>query len=155
MKREYLEKLGLSKAIIDAVMAEHGKSIEEARRLDTEKDEELNSLRETLSAITAERDGLSALLTKQTEEAETFRHRVILAMITEARPSSDMAKQEIYRRLVSEAQKGEDLKEALERMRETDPNAFHKDEAVLPFFSTAHHADEETFPSLSPAMKRR
>lgn len=155
MKREYLEKLGLSKTIIDAVMAEHGKSVEEARRHETEREEELSSLRETLSGITAERDALSDLLAKRTEEAEAFRRRMILTMVTEARPSSDMAKQEIYRRLEVEAQKGEDLKEALERMRETDPDAFRKDEAVLPFFSTVHHADEETFPSLSSAMKRR
>ncbi len=155
MKREFLEKLGLGKAAIDAVMTEHSKSIEEYRNRAVGMEEELNALRETLFGVTAERDALSDLLAKQTEEAEAFRRRVILSAVTEARPSSDMAKQELCRRLDEEAQKGEDLKEALGRIRETDPDAFRKSEAVLPFFSVVHHANEETFPSLSTAMKRR
>lgn len=155
MKREFLEKLGLGKAAIDAVMTEHGKSTEEARRRYTEAEEALASLRETATTVTAERDALQQSLTAATAEAEAFRNRVILSMVAEACPSSGMAKQELYRRLTEEALQGSDLREALMHLKESDPDAFRKDGVSLPVFSVMSRSVTEEFPSLSTGLKRR
>ena len=60
MKREFLEELGLDKEVIEKIMAEHGKTIqelkpaqEELEELKNEKsklEEQLNQLQETLAA---------------------------------------------------------------------------------------------------------
>jgi hypothetical protein len=155
MKREFLEKLGLGKAAIDAVMTEHGKSTEEARRRYTQAEEALASLREAAAAVTAERDTLQQSLTEATAGAEEFRNRVILSMVAEACPSSGMAKQELYRRLTEEALRGTDLREALIRLKESDPDAFRKEGASFPCFSVMSRSVTEEFPSLSTGLKRR
>lgn len=155
MKREFLEKLGLGKAAIDAVMTEHGKSTEEARRRYTEAEEALASLRDTAATVSAERDALQQSLAKTTAEAEDFRNRVILSMVAEACPSSGMAKEALYRRLTEEALQGADLRETLMRLKESDPDAFRKEEASLPCFSVMSRTVTEEFPPLSTGLKRR
>jgi len=155
MKREFLEKLGLGKAAIDAIMTEHGKNTEEARRRYTEAEEALASLRDTAAAVTAERDALKRSLAEATAGAEEFRNRVILSMVAESCPSSGMAKEALYRRLTEEALQGADLREALMRLKESDPDAFRKDSVSLPCFSVMSRPVTEEFPSLSTGLKRR
>ena len=49
MKREYLEKLGLDKEMIDKIMAENGKDIEAEKSRVTAKEQELETIRDNLS----------------------------------------------------------------------------------------------------------
>ncbi len=155
MKREFLEKLGLSKAAIDAVMAEHGKGLEEAHRRYAEAEEALTALCQTSESLTAERDRLKEALAQQTKEAENLRHKFILSLVAEACPSSGMAKEALYSRLSEEARRGSDLRGVLAALRETDPDAFGKPENAFPYFSVLSEAVVEEFPPLSSALKRR
>lgn len=49
MKREYLEKLGLDKEMIDKIMAENGKDIESEKSKVAAKEQELETIRENLT----------------------------------------------------------------------------------------------------------
>lgn len=155
MKREFLEKLGLSKATIDAIMTEHGKSTEEYRNRCLAAEEELTTLREAAEAANTQKESLMQTLAEQTAEAEAFRDRVILSLVEEAGPSSSMAKTALCRRLTEEALMGKDPREALLQLKESDPDAFRKDGVLRPYFSTGSQGAVEDFPTLSSALKRR
>lgn len=155
MKREFLEKLGLNKATIDAIMTEHGKSTEEYRNRCIAAEEELAALREAAEAVNAEKESLKQTLAEQTAEAEAFRDRVILSLVEEAGPSSSMAKTALCRRLTEEALMGKDPREVLLQLKESDPDAFRKDGVLRPYFSTGSQGAVEDFPTLSSALKRR
>ena len=60
MKRDFLEKLGLGKAAIDAVMAEHGKTVEELRLRNEAKEKEAEEAASALSALAAEKEAQKA-----------------------------------------------------------------------------------------------
>lgn len=155
MKREFLEKLGLSKATIDAIMTEHGKSTEEYRNRCLAAEEELTTLREVAEAANTQKESLMQTLAEQTAEAEAFRDRVILSLVEEAGPSSSMAKTALCRRLTEEALTGKDPREVLLQLKESDPDAFRKDGVLRPYFSTGSQGTVEDFPTLSSALKRR
>ncbi len=160
MKREFLEKLGLGKAAIDAVMAENGKSIEELRLRceEQEKEKEIASLKEEkeqFSALSEEKEGLKKALADANTAFEAFRDGVITSAAAEAMPSSTMAKKELIRCLREASEKGEDLRETVRRLKEADPDAFLKSGAGYPLFSTACFSCVEEFPPLSSALKRR
>ncbi len=155
MKREFLEKLGLSKASIDAIMTEHGKSTEEYRNRCIAAEEELTALREAAEAANAEKKELTQALADKTAEAKAFRDRVILSLVEEAGPSSSMAKTALCRRLTEEALLGKDPREVLLQLKESDPDAFRKDGTMRPYFSAGSQGAVEDFPALSPALKRR
>ncbi|MBQ4064940.1 MAG: hypothetical protein IJD10_02455 [Clostridia bacterium] len=151
MKREFLEKLGLGKEAIGAVMAEHGKGIEELRlrceALEKEASERL--------ALAEENEGLKTALAEQTAAFEGFRDKVIAAAVAEAMPSSGMAKEALIGRLKEAALKGGDLAETVRRLKESDPDAFLRGETVFPVFSAVSMSSVEEFPPLSSALKRR
>ncbi|MBE6621940.1 MAG: hypothetical protein E7630_03200 [Ruminococcaceae bacterium] len=155
MKRDFLEKLGLSKATIDAIMTEHGKSTEEYRNRCLAAEEELTALREAAEAANSQKESLMQTLAEQTAEAEAFRDRVILSLVEEAGPSSSMAKTALCRRLTEEALMGKDPREVLLQLEESDPDAFRKDGVLRPYFSTGSQGAVEDFPTLSSALKRR
>ncbi len=152
MKRDFLEKLGLSKAAIDAVMAEHGKAIEELRqRLDA-----LQKEAAVASSLAEEKAALSATLAETISSFEAFRDNVIASMAADAKPSSEMAKEALIRHLTEAAQQGGDLRDTVRCLKEQDPNAFRKEgETVLPVFSAVSFASEEDVPSLALSMRRR
>ncbi len=151
MKREFLEKLGLGKEAIGAVMAEHGKSIEELRL----RCEAMEKTEAKLTALTKEAETLKKALAEKIAAFASFRDRVIASVIADAHPSSELARAEMIRRLCAASERGEDLKEALRGLREEDPDAFAKRSTSLPVFSAVCFASEGDFPSLSTAMRRR
>ena len=151
MKREFLEKLGLGKEAIGAVMAEHGKSIEELR-LRLEQAEGEASAVPTLSE---ENRVLKETLTKQQEIFTAFRDKVIASLVAEAHPVSALTRSELIRRLCQASEQGEDLKDTLRQLREEDPDAFAKRGGTLPVFSAVCFASEEDSSALSIAMRRR
>ncbi len=158
MKREFLEKMGLDKLQIDAVMAENGKSIEGYRSHCLALEEELAGLKNTAATceeLKADNTRLQEELTRQAAEADAFRDGVIASLVAEAAPSSAMASETLCRRLREEAARGGDLRAALRHLKETDPDAFRRGGTVLPLFAAAVLTPGEEFPSLSSPLRRR
>ncbi len=138
MKREFLEELGLEKTVIDAIMAEHGKSIEALKDKCIAFDEK----EALISSLTEERDSLREALDKESTSHSTFKNGVIDSIISSASPSSKLAECEI-RRMLSECESG-DLNAELMRIKEENPDAFKAEAVSHPYFSA--------FQSSSPVM---
>lgn len=135
MKREFLEGLGLDKQMIDAIMSEHGKSVstlKERCRGAEEKDA-------VIAALTSERDGLLASLSDEGEKHAAFKSRIIDGIVKDARPSSLLAEKEL-RRVLSECD-GDGIKETLERIMESDPDAFRREKTDAPIFASFAFSD--------------
>jgi predicted nucleic acid-binding Zn-ribbon protein len=150
MKREFLEKLGLSKEAIDAVMAEHGKSTTELRL----RSEALTKAEADLTALAEEVEGLKASLAEAKGTFAAFRDKTIAAVLADARPSSALARAELIRRLTQASEEGKDLTDTLRQLREEDPDAFAEEDVSLPVFTASCASVAEGLTSLS-AMKGR
>ena len=129
MKREFLEELGLSRESIDAVMAEHGKSVGGYRSRCEELARSLSEAEERLLSLTSERTAWQA----ERGDFVRFREGVIDEMITEAAPTSPLVAAELKRRL-SEAPNGE-LRACLASLRSSFPEAFAPVGGGGPLFS--------------------
>ena len=129
MKREFLEELGLEKPLIDAIMSEHGKSVSALK----ERVKDIEDKDAVISALTAERDGLSASLTEASERHSAFKNGIIDGLIKEARPSSSLAEKEL-KRILSECDDG-CIKETLGKIMEENPDAFAQATVSAPYFS--------------------
>lgn len=129
MKREFLEQLGLTKEAVDAVMAEHGKSLGgyKSRCEDAEK------VIKEMSARLTESEGEASTLREEKSLFTAFRDGVIEEMIAEAKPSSRLAEAEMRRRLAA-VENGR-LRACLYSLREEFPEAFTP-EAGKPIFSS-------------------
>lgn len=131
MKREFLEELGLDKAVIDAIMSEHGKSVtalKEQCREGEEKDT-------VISSLTKENDELKCRLDNEIKARSSFKEGVIDEMISEASVSSSLAGAEIKRILLS-CQDGK-IKAKLNELMTSCPDAFVKDRVSMPIFSVS------------------
>ena len=155
MKRDFLEKLGLGKAAIDAVMAEHGKTVEELRLRNEAKEKEAEEAASALSALAAEKEALSKTLSEKTEAFHSFRSRVIASAVAEAMPSSTLAKKELIRCLNEAADRGEEPQSVLRRLKASDPDAFQSGHTLLPVFAAVSLPQPEEFPPISPSLRRR
>lgn len=68
MKREFLEELGLEKEVIDKVMAEHGKTIQELKPAQ----DELDGLKTEKATLEQQLTDLQKTLTTKEEEFSTY-----------------------------------------------------------------------------------
>jgi len=138
MKREFLEELGLDKSVIDTIMSEYGKSISALK----EKYKDYDEKEGVIASLTAERDGLIASLTSENEKHAAFKSGIIDGMIKEANPSSLLAANEL-RRVLSECD-GESIRAELEKIMESDPEAFKREKASAPIFCAFNVSDAPT-----------
>ena len=134
MKREFLEGLGLSRELIDSIIAEHGKSTEAIR-----------SRCEELEAQCLRESELSMALEKERAAFSAFKNGVINELADEACPSSLMARETLVRRL-SENCDGA-LRQTISALRIAEPDAFSRESRHLPVFSSEQ---SPTPPSSSP-----
>ncbi len=130
MKREFLEELGLEKPLIDAIMSEHGKSVSALK----ERVKDIEDKDAVISALTAERDSLSASLTEVSEKHSAFKSGIVDGLIKEANPSSSFAEKEL-KRILSECDDG-CIKETLGKIKEKNPDAFTQAAVSVPYFSS-------------------
>lgn len=135
MKREFLEELGLDKPIIDAIMSEHGKSVSSLK----DKCKDIEEKDGIIASLTAERDGLLSSLSEESERHAAFKSGIIDGIVKDARPSSALAEKEL-RRVLSECD-GASIKAELEKIMDSDPDAFKSDKISRPFFCAFNTAD--------------
>jgi hypothetical protein len=135
MKREFLEELGLDKPIIDSIMSEHGRSVSALK----EKCKSIDEKDGIIASLTVERDGLIASLSAEGEKHAAFKNGVIDGMVRDVRPTSILAEREL-RRALSECD-GESIKAELEKIMDSDPDAFKRDKVDAPVFSGFNTAD--------------
>ncbi len=140
MKREFLEELGLDKPKIDAIMSEHGKSVSALK----EKCKDIEDKDGIIAALTSERDGLISSLAEENARYAEFKNGIIDGIVKDARPSSAMAEKEL-RRVLSECDGGS-IKSELEKLKESDPDAFKSDKISRPFFCAFNTADAPVSP---------
>lgn len=77
MKRDFLEELGLEKEVIDKIMDENGKDINEAKgKNNDEKVKELEAERDKLNQALSERDDQLAELKKSAEGNEELKSKI-------------------------------------------------------------------------------
>ncbi len=135
MKREFLEGLGLDKSVIDSIMTEHGKSVS----LLKEKCKDAEKKDVIIAALTSERDTLSTSLSSESEKHAAFKRGIIDGIVKEARPTSLLAEKELCRAL-SECD-GDDLMAELQRIMDSDPDAFKREKVDAPVFAAFSGAD--------------
>ncbi len=135
MKREFLEELGLDKSIIDSIMSEHGRSVS-ALKEKCKDGEEKDTL---IASLTAERDALTSALSEESEKYAAFKNGIIDRIVKDARPSSSLAEKEL-RRVLAECD-GESIGSELERIMDSDPDAFKRDKIDAPVFSAFATSD--------------
>lgn len=131
MKRDFLEALGLNKDVIDAIMAENGKSIE-ALRLRCQSLEEITAQRDVAFQ---ENTALKEELQKTADTFTAFRDGVIHRLVSEARPSSALAEKELIRLMTEAANEGRDLCQTMEALKESTPDGFQTEHCNAPIFS--------------------
>ncbi len=142
MKREFLEELGLDKPVIDSIMSEHGRSVSSLK----EKCKDIEEKDGIIASLTAERDGLISSLSDESEKHTAFKNGIIDGIVKDARPSSALAEKEL-RRVLSECDGGS-IKAELEKIMESDPDAFQREKISHPVFSAFNTADAPV-PSLN------
>lgn len=140
MKREFLEELGLDKPTIDAIMSEHGKSVSALK----DKCKDIEDKDGIIAALTAERDGLASSLSEESEKHTAFKNGIIDGIVKDARPSSSLAEKEL-RRVLSECD-GASIKAELEKIMDSDPDAFKHDKVSRPFFCAFSTSDAPVSP---------
>lgn len=96
MKREYWERLGLERELINLIMAENGRDIE--------------ALRAQAEALTAERDALSSRLAESDAERDALAAKLTQSDAERARLEDELAKL----RSADSEQSGEDAQKAFE-----------------------------------------
>ncbi len=135
MKREFLEELGLDKPVIDTIMSEHGRSISALK----EKCKDIEEKDCIIASLTAERDGLISSLSAESEKHAAFKNGIIDGIVKDARPSSALAEKEL-RRVLSECDGGS-IKAELEKIMDSDPDAFKREKVDFPVFCAFNTAD--------------
>lgn len=135
MKREFLDGLGLDRSTIDSIMAEHGKSVSSLK----EKCNDAEEKDGIIAALTSERDALSASLSTESEKHAAFKRGIIDGIVKEARPTSLLAEKEL-RRALSKCD-GDDLRAELQRIMDSDPDAFMREKVDAPVFAAFSGAD--------------
>lgn len=128
MKRDFLEKLGLSKEMIELIMTEHGKSINELKI----KCESFESLKLELESKNEKVDSLNSELDELKKAFSDYRHKVICRLVEEAKPSSDIVKNALIDML--EKTEDADIYKKLQILKNENPEAFIKSSS-LPIFS--------------------
>ena len=113
MNREFLEGLGLEKDTIDAVMKEHGKTV--------------NSTKEQLETITTERDELKEQLISRDEQLESLKEKAtgnedLQSQIQELQSQNEQIKEE-YEHKIQQQQFDHTLKDALTNANVRNPKA--------------------------------
>lgn len=135
MKREFLEELGLDKSVIDSIMSEHGKSVSALKEKCKNADEKDG----IIASLTAERDGLISSLSSESEKHAAFKSVIIDGIVRDARPTSLLAEKEL-RRVLSECD-GENIRAELQKIMDSDPDAFKHEKVDAPVFSAFNTAD--------------
>lgn len=135
MKREFLEELGLDKALIDAIMSEHGKSVTSLK----EKCSESREKDDLIICLTKENEELKSRLEGEIKAHSSFKEGMIDEMIEEAFVSSSLAGAEIKRILLT-CEDGK-IKAKLNELMNDCPDAFIKDRHSMPIFSVSACAD--------------
>src|SRR5699024_10686377 len=113
MNREFREGLGLEKDTIDAVMKEHGKTV--------------NSTKEQLETITTERDELKEQLTSRDEQRISLKEKATVnvepqSQIQELQSQNEQIKEE-YEHKIQQQQFDHTLKDAFTNVNVRNPNA--------------------------------
>ena len=128
MKREYLEKLGLSKELIELIMTEHGKSINELKS----RCESFDTLKTELETKNEKIDSLKSELEEHKKAFFDYRHKIICRLVEEAQPSSDIVKNALID--ILEKTGDGDIHKKLQTLKNENPEAFVKSSS-LPIFS--------------------
>lgn len=138
MKREFLEELGLERAVIDAIMSEHGKSVTSLKEQCRENEEKDTAI----STLTEENRELKARLDDEVKAHCSFKEGLIDEMISEASVSSSLAGAEVKRILLC-CEDGK-IKTKLNELKTSCPDAFIKDRSAMPVFSVSVCAETVT-----------
>lgn len=138
MKREFLESLGLDRDVVDAVMSENGKGIEALKQKCRLLEEEAAGLKNRLSEQEAQLSEKASLLSELEQNRSRFsqlRDTVIRRAAASAGFSSQTAEAAALSLMKEAADGGKDFYEVIDRLRESDPDAFIKDRDIKPIFS--------------------
>ncbi len=107
-----------------------------------------------IQTIMEDHEALKQQLARQEAEAEAFRNDVIAELVAEAHPSSAMAEAETIRQLTEAVRRGDNVNEALHRLKESDPGAFQGKAVSGPIFSVATVGTVEEFPAVASLRGR-